>query len=47
MSQKRFSIFLVFIYLLQDLIGTGNFCSVYKGVYERDANDEIVVAIKV
>ncbi|VDO92419.1 unnamed protein product [Heligmosomoides polygyrus] len=47
MSQKRFSIFLVFIYLLQDLIGTGNFCSVYKGVYERDANDEIVVAIKI
>ncbi|KAL6744078.1 hypothetical protein Aduo_017052 [Ancylostoma duodenale] len=31
----------------KDLIGTGNFCKVYKGMYEREPNDEIVVAIKI
>ncbi|VDL69813.1 unnamed protein product [Nippostrongylus brasiliensis] len=31
----------------KDLIGTGNFCKVYKGVYEREVNDEVQVAIKV
>lgn len=30
----------------KDLIGTGNFCKVYKGMYEREPNDEIQVAIK-
>ncbi|WKY09079.1 hypothetical protein Q1695_001880 [Nippostrongylus brasiliensis] len=31
----------------KDLIGTGNFCKVYKGVYEREVNDEVQVAIKI
>ncbi|EPB79907.1 protein tyrosine kinase [Ancylostoma ceylanicum] len=31
----------------KDLIGTGNFCKVYKGMYEREPNDEIQVAIKI
>ncbi|RCN52819.1 protein tyrosine kinase [Ancylostoma caninum] len=31
----------------KDLIGTGNFCKVYRGMYEREPNDEIQVAIKI
>ncbi|KAK6757472.1 hypothetical protein RB195_015348 [Necator americanus] len=31
----------------KDLIGTGNFCKVYKGTYEREPSDEIQVAIKI
>ncbi|KJH40435.1 protein tyrosine kinase [Dictyocaulus viviparus] len=33
--------------MITDLIGTGNFCKVYKGTYERDKNDIIPVAIKI
>ncbi|VDM68523.1 unnamed protein product, partial [Strongylus vulgaris] len=32
--------------MLKDLIGTGNFCKVFRGTYERDKNDIIPVAIK-
>ncbi|KAK6062055.1 hypothetical protein COOONC_00276, partial [Cooperia oncophora] len=32
---------------LQDLIGTGNFCNVYKGVYHRTPDEKINVAIKI
>ncbi|KAK6052464.1 protein tyrosine kinase, partial [Cooperia oncophora] len=33
--------------VFKDLIGTGNFCKVYKGMYEREENDIIQVAIKI
>ncbi|VDN37999.1 unnamed protein product [Cylicostephanus goldi] len=31
----------------KDLIGKGNFCQVYRGMYEREANDIVQVAIKI
>ncbi|PIO77363.1 hypothetical protein TELCIR_00549 [Teladorsagia circumcincta] len=31
----------------KDLVGSGNFCKVYKGLYEREENDVIQVAIKI
>ncbi|KIH62924.1 protein tyrosine kinase [Ancylostoma duodenale] len=33
--------------MLKDLIGTGNFCKVFRGTYERDKNDVVPVAIKI
>ncbi|KAK6012539.1 protein tyrosine kinase [Ostertagia ostertagi] len=32
---------------IKDLVGSGNFCKVYKGLYEREENDVIQVAIKI
>uniref|UniRef100_A0A158QZC5 Protein kinase domain-containing protein n=1 Tax=Nippostrongylus brasiliensis TaxID=27835 RepID=A0A158QZC5_NIPBR len=33
--------------MTKDLLGTGNFCKVFKGVYEREKNDFMLVAIKI
>ncbi|VDO78505.1 unnamed protein product [Heligmosomoides polygyrus] len=33
--------------MAKDLIGTGNFCKVFKGTYEREKNEFIPVAIKI
>ncbi|KAK6740646.1 hypothetical protein RB195_008857 [Necator americanus] len=33
--------------MLKDLIGTGNFCKVFRGTYEREKNDIVPVAIKI
>ncbi|RCN48522.1 hypothetical protein ANCCAN_05347, partial [Ancylostoma caninum] len=33
--------------LLQDLLGRGNFCNVYKGIYNRPPDEKIVVAVKI
>ncbi|EYC04142.1 hypothetical protein Y032_0089g2239 [Ancylostoma ceylanicum] len=32
---------------IEDLIGTGNFCKVFRGTYYRDKNDIVPVAIKI
>lgn len=33
--------------MIQDLLGSGNFCHVYKGVYYRTPQEKFVVAVKV
>ncbi|KIH68457.1 hypothetical protein ANCDUO_01209 [Ancylostoma duodenale] len=31
----------------KDLLGRGNFCNVYKGIYNRPPDEKIVVAVKI
>ncbi|RCN34859.1 hypothetical protein ANCCAN_19302 [Ancylostoma caninum] len=43
----RFDTVVDLIEYYKDLIGTGNFCKVFRGTYERDKNDVVPVAIKI